>query len=58
MKKKRKIELGVVLADTWSDNEEDMAEMAAYFVACEQLEIDPDDGWEYMAMASQAGLIK
>lgn len=51
-KKKPKIdkkELGKELTELWADNEEHMGEMAAYFVACEQLEIDPDDGWNLMA---------
>lgn len=32
-----------------SENEQHMGEMAAYHVACEQLGIDPDDGWELLA---------
>jgi len=37
------------LSDLWSDNEDSMAEMAAYHVACEQLNIGPDDGRQLLA---------
>ena len=38
------------LNELWQENEKSMGEMAAYQVSCEQLEIDPDDGWEYLAL--------
>ena len=37
------------LLETWSDNEETMGEQAAYQVACEMLNIDPDHGYELLA---------
>lgn len=46
MSKKSK---GQELLQAWEDNEETMGEMAAYHVACEQLDIDPDTGWEMLA---------
>ncbi|MHC1572183.1 MAG: hypothetical protein ACXQTL_05485 [Methanosarcinales archaeon] len=45
------------LKKVWEENEESMAEMAAYHVACEQLEIDPDDGWELLAFL-ETGKVK
>lgn len=42
-------ELARQLADQWNENEDSMGEMAAYHVACEQLGIDPDDGWGLLA---------
>jgi len=36
------------LSDLWDDNEESMGEMAAYHAACEQLNIDSDDGWQLL----------
>ena len=45
-------EIAQELSDLWSDNEEDMGEMAAYHVSCEQLGIDPDEGYEYLALLS------
>ena len=46
-----KRDLGKELAELWSENEQDMGEMAAYHVSCEMLNIDPDDGWELMAQS-------
>lgn len=37
------------LSKLWEELQEDMGEMAAYHVACSQLDIDPDDGWELLA---------
>lgn len=37
--------------DALSDNEEDMGEGAAYLVTCEQMGIDPDDGYELLLLA-------
>lgn len=34
-------------------NESQMGEGAAYFVTCEQMEIDPDDGWDLLAEAEE-----
>lgn len=48
--KKNRIEKAQELSDLWEENEECMGEMAAYHVACEQLGIDPDDGWNLLAM--------
>jgi len=36
------------LSDAWDKNEETMGEQAAYHVACEQLNIDSDDGWQLL----------
>lgn len=51
--KQDRVELARALSETWSDNEEHMGEMAAYHVSCEQLGIDPDDGWELLALLSE-----
>ena len=41
--------LGLQLAELWAELEEDgVAEMAAYHVACERLGVDPDDGWDLL----------
>jgi hypothetical protein len=37
------------LADLWTQNEKTMPEQAAYLVACEQLGIDPDEGYDLLA---------
>lgn len=37
------------LLELWEMNEETMGEQAAYQVACEQLGIDPDDGYAMLA---------
>ena len=47
------IELAKELRKAWEENESDMGEMAAYHVACEQVGIDPDDGWDFLAMLSE-----
>lgn len=47
-----KIDLAHLLAETWEENENEMAEMAAYYVACEQLGIDQDYGWELLSCIS------
>ena len=41
-------ELAQELLELWSDNEETMGEQAAYQVACEMLDIDPDHGYELL----------
>lgn len=38
------------LQDLWDENEKHMGEQAAYHVACEELGIDPDDGYEILAL--------
>lgn len=50
MKKLEEKEKAQMLLDQWNQNEKHMGEMAAYHVACEQLEIDPDDGWDLLAL--------
>lgn len=40
-------------AEVLEDNEEDMGEMAAYHVTCEQLNVDPEDGWDLLREASK-----
>jgi hypothetical protein len=52
--KNKDASLGKDLIALWSENEEHMGEMAAYHVSCEQLGIDPDDGWALMADAQGA----
>lgn len=46
---KNRRELARQLSELWQENEEEMGEMAAYEVACEQLGIDSDDGWDLLA---------
>lgn len=46
---KRRLDLANELSALWIENQESMGEMAAYLVACEQLQIDPDDGWDFLA---------
>jgi hypothetical protein len=48
-KKQMRLELARQLQEAWDDNEEHMGEQAAYHVSCEQLGIDPDDGYELLA---------
>jgi len=48
-KEDRKI-LNDRLMDLWNENEEaGSGEMASYHIACGQLGIDPDDGWDLLA---------
>ncbi len=44
---------GQELLDLWNELEEGMGEMAAYDIACQQLGIDPDDGWGLLAEVSE-----
>lgn len=37
-----------LFADMLADNEESMGEGAAYLVTCEQLGVDPDDGYNLL----------
>ena len=46
--KEQRKELAEELSQLWNDNEEHMGEQAAYHVACEQLDIDPDYGYELL----------
>lgn len=48
-KNRKQKELAEDLNEQWSINEETMGEMAAYHVACEMLDIDPDEGYELLA---------
>lgn len=45
---------GEELNALWNELEKEMGEMAAYHVACEQLGVDPDDGWSLLAKSSDA----
>ena len=38
------------LAAAWAENEQHMGEQAAYLVSCDELGIDPDDGYELLAL--------
>ncbi len=49
---KKRLELAQELSDLWDENEEHMGEQAAYHVACEQLDIDPDEGYELLELLS------
>ena len=40
------------LSNAWDENEETMGEQAAYLVACEELQIDPDEGYSLLALLS------
>lgn len=44
-----RLDLAQELSELWSLNEDSMGEMAAFCVACNQLGIDEDEGWELMA---------
>jgi len=46
----KELEKARELSRLWDENEEHMGEMAAFSVACEQLGIDEDDGWELLAL--------
>ncbi len=48
-----RLELARELSEAWDENEETMGEQAAYHVSCEQLGIDPDDGYELLAELSE-----
>ena len=54
MEVKTKEKLGQELADLWDDYCESMGEGAAYYVACEQLNIHPDAGWDLLARVAKA----
>lgn len=46
-----KKELANKLLDRWEEIEDSgTAEMAAYHIACEQLHINPDDGWSLLVL--------
>lgn len=53
MKLKLKLELARELHDLWNANEECMGEQAAYHAACEQLGIDPDEGYGLLALLDE-----
>lgn len=38
-------------SEALDENEESMGEGAAYLVTCEQMGVDPDDGYELLAQA-------
>jgi hypothetical protein len=42
----KKLKKAQELSNLWTDLEDSMGEMAAFHVACEQMNIDPDDGWQ------------
>jgi hypothetical protein len=48
--RKRKLRLANELQELWDDNEEHMGEQAAYQISCEQLGIDPDEGYDLLHM--------
>lgn len=48
----RNLQLARDLSEAWDDNEQSMGEQAAYHVSCEQLGIDPDDGYDLLALLS------
>lgn len=49
----KQLALARELSELWDDNEEMMGEMAAYNVSCEQLGIDPDEGWDLLALLEE-----
>lgn len=44
----RKAKLAIALSSAWTENEKTMGEHAAYLVSCEQLGINPDDGYSLL----------
>lgn len=46
-------ELAKEFSEVLSDNEESMGEGAAYLVTCEQLGVDPNDGWGLLASLAE-----
>jgi hypothetical protein len=48
-----RVALAEQLNEMWCDNEEVMGEMAAYSVACSQLGIDEDEGWDLLALIGE-----
>lgn len=52
-KKNKRFRRQLVSAEVFNEllceNEEEMGEGAAYLVTCEQLGVDPDDGYELLA---------
>jgi hypothetical protein len=48
MKREERLKLAKKLADLWDDLELTMGEMAAYAVACEQLNISQEKGWKLL----------
>lgn len=51
--KGQRAEIARQLLELWSDNEEHMGEQAAYHVSCEQLGIEPDDGYQMIGELPQ-----
>lgn len=51
MKKRKqdRKQLAQEFSDVLCDNEESMGEGAAYLVTCEQMGIDPDEGYDLLA---------
>lgn len=47
-----KIALGEELSDLWMELEEEMSDHGAYEIACEQLGVDPDEGYDYIRLFS------
>ncbi len=53
MNNQSKIEMAEELSSLWNELEESMGEQAAYQAACEQLGIDPDEGYGLLALLSE-----
>lgn len=49
-RQERELDLAQELSELWDDNEDTMGEQAAFSVACEQLGISEDRGYELLAL--------
>jgi hypothetical protein len=50
MKQEDQISLAKELATLWDSYEEENGEQASYLLACSELGIDPNDGYELLAL--------
>lgn len=48
--KKSEIDRARDFSELVDSNEEHMGEMAAFYVACEQFQIDEEEGWELLSL--------
>ena len=53
-KNKIEIDFAKEFAKQVADNEDCMGEGAAYYVACEQMGVDPEEGWDILRDSTEA----
>ena len=50
---KRNLERARLLAELCEENEKKMVEQAAYVISCQRLNIDPEEGYELLALLAE-----